>query len=76
MPTTPHIEKHFTATATVRDIVIGTSDGLAVTLLALLVFGHVRARFTGINPLRGAFQTVLIGGLTAAAAFAIARLIG
>lgn len=30
MPLTPHIEKHFTATATVRDIVIGMSDGLTV----------------------------------------------
>ena len=30
MPTTPHIEKHFTATETVRDIVIGMSDGLTV----------------------------------------------
>ncbi len=30
MPTTPHIEKHFTATATVRDIVIGMADGLTV----------------------------------------------
>jgi VIT1/CCC1 family predicted Fe2+/Mn2+ transporter len=30
MPTTEHIEKHFTATAAVRDIVIGMSDGLTV----------------------------------------------
>lgn len=30
MPTAPHIEKHFTATETVRDIVIGMSDGLTV----------------------------------------------
>ncbi len=30
MPTTPHIEKHFTATDVVRDIVIGMSDGLTV----------------------------------------------
>jgi len=28
--TTPHIEKHFTAGDTVRDIVIGMSDGLTV----------------------------------------------
>jgi hypothetical protein len=27
MPTTPHIERHFTATEMVRDIVIGMSDG-------------------------------------------------
>lgn len=30
MPTTPHIEQHFTAGDTVRDIVIGMSDGLTV----------------------------------------------
>lgn len=30
MPTTPHVEKHFTAGDTVRDIVIGMSDGLTV----------------------------------------------
>jgi len=30
MPTTPHVEHHFTAGETVRDIVIGMSDGLTV----------------------------------------------
>src|ERR1035437_6840861 len=30
MPMTPHVEKHFTAGDTVRDIVIGMSDGLTV----------------------------------------------
>ncbi len=30
MPQTPHIEKHFTAGETVRDIVIGMADGLTV----------------------------------------------
>jgi ABC-type sulfate/molybdate transport systems ATPase subunit len=30
MPTIPHIERHFTATETVRDIVIGMADGLTV----------------------------------------------
>lgn len=30
MPTTPHVEKHFSATETVRDIVIGMADGLTV----------------------------------------------
>src|SRR5260370_30013744 len=30
MPQTPHLERHFTASATVRDIVIGMSDGLTV----------------------------------------------
>jgi vacuolar iron transporter family protein len=30
MPQTPHIERHFTASDTIRDIVIGMSDGLTV----------------------------------------------
>src|SRR5262245_26500115 len=30
MPTTPHVEKHFTSSEIVRDIVIGMSDGLTV----------------------------------------------
>jgi vacuolar iron transporter family protein len=30
MPQTPHVEKHFTAGNTVRDIVIGMADGLTV----------------------------------------------
>ena len=45
------------------------------TLLALLLFGYIKGRFTGARPLRSALQTALIGGLAAAAAFLIARLI-
>jgi len=30
MPQTPHVEKHFTSSETIRDIVIGMSDGLTV----------------------------------------------
>ena len=30
MPSTPHVERHFTAGAAVRDVVIGMSDGLTV----------------------------------------------
>jgi hypothetical protein len=37
MPTTPHIETHLIARETVPDIVIGMSEGLAVTLLARLI---------------------------------------
>ncbi len=46
-----------------------------VTLIALLVFGYIKGRFTGARPVRGAIQTMLIGGVAAAAAFLIARLI-
>jgi VIT1/CCC1 family predicted Fe2+/Mn2+ transporter len=49
---------------------------IGVTLVALFVFGYVKGRFTGVNAWRSGSQTVLIGGLAAAAAFAIARLIG
>jgi VIT1/CCC1 family predicted Fe2+/Mn2+ transporter len=46
-----------------------------VTLAALLVFGYVKGHFTGTTPLRSAIQTMLIGGVAAAAAFGIARAI-
>ncbi len=49
---------------------------IGMTLLALGVFGYIKGRFTGSHPLRSAFQTVMIGGLAAAVAFGIARLIG
>ena len=49
---------------------------VAVTLFALLVFGYVKGRFTTSKPLRSAWQTVAVGGLAAAAAFTIAKLIG
>jgi VIT1/CCC1 family predicted Fe2+/Mn2+ transporter len=45
------------------------------TLLALLIFGYVKGRFTGGHPIRSALQTALIGGLAAAAAFGVAKLI-
>ncbi|HMA37896.1 MAG TPA: VIT1/CCC1 transporter family protein [Chloroflexia bacterium] len=48
---------------------------VGATLVALTVFGYVKGRFTGTAPLRSALQTALIGGLAAAAAFLIARLI-
>jgi vacuolar iron transporter family protein len=47
-----------------------------MTLLALAVFGFVKGRFTGANPLKSAWQTTLIGGIAATAAFFIARLVG
>jgi VIT1/CCC1 family predicted Fe2+/Mn2+ transporter len=48
---------------------------VAVTLVALFIFGYVKGRLTGISPWRGGLQTMAIGGLASAAAFAIARLI-
>jgi predicted membrane protein (TIGR00267 family) len=49
---------------------------VGVTLLALFLFGFFKGQFTGINPLRSGAQTVLVGGLAAAVAFGLARLIG
>ncbi len=57
-----------------RDLRVGLAASVAVTLTALFVFGCIKARFTGIALWRGGFQTTLIGGLAAAAAFGIARL--
>jgi VIT1/CCC1 family predicted Fe2+/Mn2+ transporter len=44
-----------------------------VTLAALAIFGGIKGRFTGAPLARSALQTCIIGGLAAAAAFAIAR---
>jgi VIT1/CCC1 family predicted Fe2+/Mn2+ transporter len=46
-----------------------------VTLLALLVFGYVKGRFTTARPFRSAWQTAVVGGLAATAAFVIAKAI-
>lgn len=55
------------------DVRRGLAVSAVVTMIALFVFGFVKARFTGAPPLRGALQTVLIGALAAGAAFLIAR---
>jgi VIT1/CCC1 family predicted Fe2+/Mn2+ transporter len=58
-----------------RDAQQALGWSVVTTLVALGIFGSVKARFTGVPMLRGASQTTIIGGLAAAAAFAIARLI-
>ncbi len=67
IPLAPYMLLHAIAPALLASV--------CVTVVALLIFGLVKARFTGVRPLRGAVQTVLVGGLAAAAAFAIARLV-
>jgi predicted membrane protein (TIGR00267 family) len=57
------------------DVRTGLWYSVAFTLTALAVFGWIKGRFTGINPFKGATQTVVIGGLAAMAAFLIAKLI-
>ena len=68
IPLCPYFFLHPMARALVGSVVL--------TLLALLVFGYVKGRFTVKKPLRSAWQTALVGGIAAAAAFAIAKLIG
>lgn len=48
---------------------------VAVTLIALFLFGAVKGRLTSVAWLKAGVQTAIIGGIAAAAAFAIARLI-
>ena len=47
----------------------------AITLLALAVFGFVKAHFTGVPKLKGAMQTALVGSLAAGVAYLIAKFI-
>jgi VIT1/CCC1 family predicted Fe2+/Mn2+ transporter len=68
VPLTPYF-----IVGTVRSALIFS---VAVTLLALVVFGYVKGRFTTARPLRSAWQTVIVGGLAATAAFVIAKAIG
>ncbi len=49
---------------------------VVLTLAALFVFGYVKGRYTVKRPLRSAWQTALVGGIAAGAAFAIAKAIG
>jgi VIT1/CCC1 family predicted Fe2+/Mn2+ transporter len=46
-----------------------------VTLAALGIFGFIKGKFTGTVAWRSAMQTVVIGGVAAAAAFLLAKLI-
>lgn len=49
---------------------------VAVTLVALAVFGAIKGRLTGTGALRSGAQTLAVGGLAAGAAYALARWIG
>jgi vacuolar iron transporter family protein len=46
------------------------------TGIALAIFGAAKGRLTGINMLKSAGQTILVGGLAAGAAFYLASLFG
>src|SRR5258706_15030241 len=53
----------------------GLGFSVIATLLALMLFGYIKGHFTGALPARSAWQTALIGGVPAAAAFVIAPLL-
>ena len=57
------------------DVELAFTLSIAVTALALLVFGFLRGYFIGGKPVRSMLQTLLVGGLAAAAAFAIAKVV-
>jgi vacuolar iron transporter family protein len=59
----------------IKEVMPALYVSVGVTLLALFVFGAIKGHYTGVAPVRGGLQTVVVGGLAAAAAFAIARLI-
>jgi VIT1/CCC1 family predicted Fe2+/Mn2+ transporter len=42
----------------------------------LLAFGGIKGHFTGINKAKSAGQTLLVGGLAVAAAYALAHAFG
>ena len=69
MPSVEHVEKHFTATAAVRDIVIGMADGLTVPFA--LAAGHHRSG--GVHELD---KIVVTAGLAEIAAGSIAMGLG
>src|SRR5271165_1255189 len=66
MPQTPHIEKHFTSSETVRDIVIGMSDGLTVPF----------ALAAGLSGAVDSTALIITAGLAEVAAGAIAMGLG
>jgi VIT1/CCC1 family predicted Fe2+/Mn2+ transporter len=59
-----------------HSVPVALAGSVVVTLFALLLFGYIKGRFTTPRPFRSAWQTVLVGGLAAMAAFVIAKLIG
>src|SRR3984885_5697727 len=56
-----------------QDVNLALVYSVIVTLVALFGFGAIKGHFTGVQPLRGGMQTVMVGGLAAAAAYWLAR---
>jgi vacuolar iron transporter family protein len=49
---------------------------VGLTGIALVIFGGIKGHFTGINKAKSAAQTLLVGGLAAAAAYMLAHAFG
>ena len=58
-----------------RSLPSALTASIAITLVALLLFGGVKGRLTGAGTVRSAVQTVVIGGLAAGVAYLLARLL-
>ena len=52
---------------------VGLVGSIVLTLLALLIFGYIKGRFTTARPVRSAVQTMLVGAIAAGAAFLLAK---
>ncbi len=52
---------------------VGLLYSLCITTLCLLMFGYVKSKITGQNPILGAIYMAVIGLLAAAAAYAVAK---
>jgi VIT1/CCC1 family predicted Fe2+/Mn2+ transporter len=52
----------------------GLKDSCAITIACLIMFGYLKSKFTGQNPLIGSLKTTGIGIIAAASAFGIAYL--
>src|SRR5215813_963246 len=66
MPQTPHIERHFTASDTIRDIIIGMSDGLTVPFVLA----------AGLSSANAATVVVVTAGLAEIAAGSVSMGLG
>ena len=58
-----------------RNVASALHISISITLIALAVFGALKGRMLGSSVVKSALQTVAIGGLAAAAAFELARLL-
>jgi VIT1/CCC1 family predicted Fe2+/Mn2+ transporter len=59
----------------IRNVSTALYVSAGVTMLAMFVFGFVKARVTGVNAWVSALQTLALGALAAGAAFGISRLV-